>query len=75
MAIKEAKLEELARPIELIRRDFKEFDNSDFDIVRLEGYEHYNMQSVRTAAIKVMHEYEDRIKFFSRNGNMYLVKE
>ena len=76
MAIKEVDEKLFKRPVELLRKDFKEFDSApNLTVVELIGYEDFNPQSVRTAAIKVMHEYDDKIKFFARNKKFYLTKE
>ena len=75
MAIKEVDKELLKRPVELLREDFKEFDKlPKLKVVELIGYENFNQESVRTAGIKVMHEYDDKIKFFSRKKKFYLAK-
>jgi len=75
MAIKEVDENVFRRPVELLRKDFDEFEKSNFNVVELVGYDCFKAQSVRTAAIKVMHEHGDSIKFFARNGKFYLAKD
>lgn len=75
MAIKQIDEREFKRPIEMLRKDFAEFAESDMSVVELVGYDDFNYQSVRTAAIKVMHEYDDKIRFFGRKCKFYLSKE
>lgn len=74
MAIKEAKKQEALRPVDMLRNDFKEFDESDFDYVELIGYEGVIEQSVRGAAHKVEQEFDNRIKYVTRNHKRYLIK-
>ena len=75
MAIKEVDEKIFKRPIELLRKDFDEFEASDLKVVELVGYDDFIKQSVRTAAIKVMHEHDGKIRFFARKNKFYLSKE
>ena len=75
MAIKEIDEIQFKRPIELLRKDFAEFARSNITVAELVGYEKYNQQTVRYAAIRVAKEYNGEIKFFARNNKFYLSKE
>ena len=75
MAIKQVDEHEFKRPIEMLRKDFAEFAESDMSVVELVGYDDFNYQSVCTAANKVMHEYDGKIRFFGRKHKLYLSKE
>lgn len=75
MAIKKVNKQEALRPIDMLRNDFKEFDESDFDYVELVGYENFLEQSIRGAARnKVEKEFGGRIKYVTRMHKRYLVK-
>lgn len=74
MAIKQATIKDAMQPIKLIRKDFKEFVESDLDIVELVGYDDVSMQTVRAAALKVCTEYDGKIKFVQRNKRPFLIK-
>jgi len=75
MAIRKVDEKISKRPIELLRKDFDKFEKSDYTVCELIEYDEFNKQSVRTAAIKVMHEHENKIKFFTRNNKFYLSKD
>lgn len=74
MAIKKATRQEALQPITRIRGDFKEFFESDFDVVELIGYDDVSPSTMRAAATKVCHEYDDKIKFVQRNNKFYVLK-
>lgn len=74
MAIKQATRQEAMQPIKRIREDFKEFVESDLDVVELIGYDDVNPATIRIATRKVCREYDDKIKFVQRNHKYFLIK-